>query len=403
MTRDQEMETLMDFSLPESAQAVQRGIADICSRYDMAYWERCEAEKRWPEEVWAELAKGGWLGLAVPEEYGGAGQGLLELAVATETLSASGSAGGSAFTYVLTPGFGAMTLSRHGSAEQKAELLPKLATGEIETCFALTEPDAGSNSLAISTFARRDGSDYVVNGQKIWITGVQRATWMLLVTRTIPAAEARPRTAGMTVFLVNVPEAVAAGRLSYRPIPKMGANTTPSNMVFIDDLRVPASAILGELDAGAAVLWDVLNPERILLGASALGGAEVALRTGVGYAKEREVFGRPIGSNQAIAFPLAQVKARIELARLMLYKAAWSFDNNLPCAAEANIAKLAASQAAWEAADAAFQTHGGMAYSLEYPVARLLADARIGRIAPVTEELLLNYIATQVLGLPRSF
>ncbi|MFC4587776.1 acyl-CoA dehydrogenase family protein [Sphaerisporangium corydalis] len=393
----------MDFTLPESALDVRRGIGDICSRYDMDYWQRCESEKRWPEEVWAELAKGGWLGLAVPEEYGGGGQGLLELAVATETLSASGSAGGSAFTYVLTPGFGAMTIARHGSAEQRAELLPRLAAGEVETCFALTEPDAGSNSLAITTSARRDGGEYVINGQKIWITGVQRATWMLLVTRTIPAAEARPRTNGLTVFLVNVPEAVAAGRMSYRPIPKMGANTTPSNMVFIDDLRVPATSVLGQADQGAAVLWDILNPERVLLGASALGGAEVALRVAVAYAKERQVFGRPIGANQAIAFPLAQVKAKIELARLMLYKAAWLFDRQLPCGTEANIAKLTASQVAWEAADHAFQTHGGMAYSLEYPVARLLADARIGRVAPVTEELLLNYLATQVLGLPRSF
>ncbi|MEU4548576.1 acyl-CoA dehydrogenase family protein [Nonomuraea dietziae] len=393
----------VDFTLPESALTVQQGVGDICSRYDVDYWQRCEAEKRWPEEVWAELAKGGWLGLAVPEEYGGGGQGLLELAVATETLAASGAAGGSAFTYVLTPGFGALTLARHGSAEQRAALLPKLATGEIETCFALTEPDAGSNSLAITTSARRDGDDYVINGQKIWITGVQRATWMMLVTRTIPAAQAKPRTNGMTVFLVNVPEAVAAGRLSFRPIPKMGANTTPSNMVFLDDLRVPASSVVGQIDQGALVLWDILNPERILLAASALGGAEVALRVGVDYAKEREVFGWPIGSNQAIAFPLAQVKAKIELARLMLYKAAWSFDRQLPCGTEANIAKLTASQAAWEAADAAFQTHGGMAYSLEYPVARLLTDARIGKVAPVTEELLLNYLATQVLGLPRSF
>ncbi|MEV1243141.1 acyl-CoA dehydrogenase family protein [Nonomuraea sp. NPDC049750] len=393
----------MDFTLPESALAVQRGIGDICSRYDLDYWQRCEADKRWPEEVWAELAKGGWLGLAVPEEFGGGGQGLLELAVATETLAASGAAGGSAFTYVLTPGFGALTLARHGTAEQRAELLPRLATGEVETCFALTEPDAGSNSLAITTAARRDGDDYVIKGQKIWITGVQRATWMLLVTRTVPAAEARPRTHGLTVFLVNVPEAVAAGRLSYQPIPKLGANTTPSNMVFIDDLRVPASSVVGQIDQGAAVLWDILNPERVLLAASALGGAEVALRVAVQYAKEREVFGRPIGANQAIAFPLAQVKAKIELARLMIYKAAWSFDRRLPCGTEANIAKLTASQAAWEAADAAFQTHGGMAYSLEYPVARLLTDARIGKVAPVTEELLLNYLATQVLGLPRSF
>ncbi|MDH2426230.1 acyl-CoA/acyl-ACP dehydrogenase [Sphaerisporangium sp. TRM90804] len=393
----------MDFTLPETAREVQRGVGDICSRFDMDYWQRCETEKRWPEEVWSELAKGGWLGLAVPEEYGGGGQGLLELAVATETLAASGAAGGSAFTYVLTPGFGAMTVARHGSAAQRAELLPRLAAGEVETCFALTEPDAGSNSLAISTFARRDGDEYVINGQKVWITGVQRATWMLLVTRTIPAAEARPRTNGLTVFLVDVPEAVAAGRLSYRPIPKMGANTTPSNTVFVDDLRVPATSVLGEVDKGAAVLWDVLNPERVLLGASALGGAEVALRLAVAYAKEREVFGRPIGANQAVAFPLARVKAKIELARLMLYKAAWLFDRGLPCGTEANIAKLTASEAAWEAADRAFQTYGGMAYSLEYPIARLLADARIGRVAPVTEELLLNHLATQVLGLPRSF
>ncbi|GAA3152296.1 acyl-CoA dehydrogenase family protein [Planomonospora alba] len=393
----------MDFTLPESALAVQRGIADICARYDLDYWQRCESGKRWPEEVWAELAEGGWLGLAVPEEHGGGGQGLLELAVATETLSASGAAGGSAFTYVLTPGFGAMTLARHGSARQRAELLPRLATGEIETCFALTEPDAGSDALSISASARRDGDAFVVSGRKIWITGVQRATWMLLVTRTVPAAEAEPRSHGLTVLLVNVPEAVAAGRLSYRPIPKMGSNTTPSNMVFIDDLRVPAANVVGEVDRGARVLWDILNPERVLLAASALGGAEVALRAAVRYATEREVFGRPIGANQAVALPLARVKAEIELARLMTYKAAWLFDNGLPCGTEANIAKLAASQAAWEAADRAFQTHGGMAYSLEYPVARLLAEARIGKVVPVTEELLLNYLATRVLGLPRSF
>ncbi|MGW0481670.1 acyl-CoA dehydrogenase family protein [Nonomuraea sp. NPDC003214] len=393
----------MNFTLPESALAVRSGVAAICSRYDLDYWQRCESDKRWPQEVWDELAKGGWLGLAVPERFGGGGQGLLELAVATETIAASGAAGGSAFTYVLTPGFGALTLSRHGSAEQQAELLPSLATGEVETCFALTEPDAGSNALAITTSARRDGGDYVINGQKIWITGVQRATWMLLVARTIPAAEARPRSAGLTVFLVNVPEAVAAGTLTYRPIPKMGANTTPSNLVFLDGVRVPASRVVGRADEGAAVLWDILNPERVLLAASALGGAEVALRVAVDYARQREVFGRPIGANQAIAFPLAQVKAKIELARLMIYKAAWSFDRRLPCGTEANIAKLTASQAAWEAADAAFQTHGGMAYSLEYPVARLLADARIGKVAPVTEELLLNYLATQVLGLPRGF
>ncbi|MGV9601531.1 acyl-CoA dehydrogenase family protein [Streptosporangium sandarakinum] len=393
----------MDFTLPESALAVQRGVTDVCARYDLGYWQRCESEKRWPQEVWDDLARGGWLGLAVPEEYGGGGQGLLELAVATEALSASGAAGGSAFTYVLTPGFGALTLARHGSPRQREELLPKLATGEVETCFALTEPDAGSDSLGISTFARRDGDEFVVDGRKVWITGVQRATWMLLVTRTVPAAEAKPRSHGLTVLLVNVPEAVAAGSLSYRPIPKMGANTTPSNTVFVDGLRVPAANVVGEVDQGSRVLWDILNPERILLAAGGLGAAEVALSVAVRYAGEREVFGRPIGANQAVAFPLAEVKAKIELARLMVHKAAWLFDAGLPCGTEAGIAKLAASQAAWEAADRAFQTLGGMAYSLEYPVARLLTDARIGKVAPVTEELLLNHLATRVLGLPRSF
>ncbi|MGH3390471.1 MAG: acyl-CoA dehydrogenase family protein [Actinomadura sp.] len=393
----------MDFTLPDSALAVREGISAIAAEYGLDYWDRCDADKRWPEEVWQELAGGGWLGLAVPEEYGGGGQGLLELAVALETLAESGAGGAAAFVYLLTPAFGALTIARHGTPEQRREFLPGLAAAEIETCFAITEPDAGSNAINISTQAVRDGDHFVVSGQKIWISGVERADHMVLVTRTIPAAEARPRVGGFTILLVDVKEAVAAGTLTYRPIPKLGTNTVASNMVFLDDVRVPVEQVLGEVDQGFAVLWDILNPERVLAAASGVGGAEAALRIACDYARERAPFGRPIGANQAVAFPLAKIKAQTELARLMTYKAAWLWDHQRPCGAEANIAKLTAAEAAWQAADRAFQTHGGMAYSLEYPVARMFRDARIGKNIPVAEELVLAHIAQHELGLPKSY
>lgn len=392
----------MDFDLPESALAVREGVGAVAARYDNAYWSRCEEEHRFPQEVFDELASGGWFGLCVPEEYGGGGQGLLELAVANETLCASGGLAGT-FFYITTPGFGAMTLTRHGTDEQKQRILPDLAEGNVQFCLALTEPDAGSNALAIRTSARRDGDELVVNGQKVWISNVENADWMVLVTRTTPAAEASPRTAGFTLLLVDVRKALAAGTLTYQPIPKMGSNILASSQVFLDDLRVPVENVIGEVDAGFAVLWDVLNPERILAAAGGVGSAQAALDVACDYAREREVFGRAIGSNQAIQFPLAQVKAKLELGRLMTYKAAWLFDQGKPCGNEANIAKLTGSQVAWEAADQAFQTLGGMAYSKEYPVERMFRDARIGKNIPVAEQLVLAHIGTQVLGLPRSY
>ena len=392
----------MDFALPETALAVQEGVRAIGARYDHDYWSRMEEEHRFPWEVWKDLAAGGWLGLTVPDEYGGGGQGMLELAMACETLAASGGTGGT-FLYILTPGFGATTLTRHGSVEQKARLLPGLATGDLQFCMALTEPDAGSDALSIRTHAVRDGSDFVLNGQKVWISGLENADWMIAITRTVPAADARPRTSGFTLFLVDVKEAVDAGTLRYTPIPKMGSNIVTSSQVFLDDVRVPAENVLGQVDAGFAVLWDVLNPERILAAAGGVGGADAALDVAVRYACEREVFGRPIGANQGIQFPLAQIKAKTELGRLMTYKAAWLFDRGLPCQAETSIAKLTGAQVGWEAAEQAFQTFGGMAYSKEYPVERLFRDARIARNIPVAEELVLAHIGTQVLGLPRSY
>ena len=392
----------MDFELPDTAVAVRDGVAAVAAKYDNAYWSRCEEEHRFPQEAYDDLAAGGWFGLAVPEEYGGGGQGMLELAVANETLCASGGTAGS-FFYVTTPGFGSMTVTRHGTEEQKQRILPGLATGKSQFCLALTEPDAGSNAIEITTSARRDGDDFLIRGQKVWISNVERAEWMVAVTRTIPAADAKPRTAGFTLFLVDVKEALAAGTLSYTPIPKMGSNILFSSQVFFDDVRVPAENVLGEVDAGFGVLWDVLNPERILAAAGGVGSAQAALDVAVDYARERRVFGRPIGSNQAIQFPLAQIKAKTELGRLMTYKAAWLFDRGLPCGNEANIAKLTGAQVAWEAANQAFQTLGGMAYSKEYPVERMFRDARIGKNIPVAEELVLAHIGTQVLGLPKSY
>jgi acyl-CoA dehydrogenase len=397
----------MDFDLPESALAVKEGVAAVAAKYDNAYWSRCEEEHRFPDEVFRDLGEGGWLGLCIPEEYGGGGQGLLELAVANDTLCASGGTAGT-FIYVTTPGFGAITLVRHGTEEQKQRILPGLAAGQVQFCFALTEPDAGSNAIEITTAARRDGdadpdADFLIRGQKIWISNVERADWMVAVTRTIPAADAAPRTHGFTLFLVDVKEALAAGTLSYTPIPKMGSNILQSSQVFFDDVRVPAENVLGEVDRGFGVLWDVLNPERILAAAGGVGSADAALDVAARYAREREVFGRPIGANQALQFPLAQIKAKTELGRLMTHKAAWLFDRGLPCGNEANVAKLTGAQVAWEAADQAFQTLGGMAYSKEYPIERMFRDARIGKNIPVAEQLVLAHIGTQMLDLPRSY
>lgn len=392
----------MDFDLPETAVAVREGVAAVAAKYDHHYWSECEEQHRFPTEAWRDLADGGWIGLCVPEEHGGGGAGMLELAVACETLAASGGTAG-IFLYILTPGFGAMTLTRHGTEEQKRAILPGIASGDTQFCMALTEPDAGSNALAITTAARRDGDDFLIKGQKIWISGLENARWMLVVTRTIPFADANPRTSGFTLFLVDVPKAAAEGTLTWTPIPKMGGNVVTSSQVFLDDVRVPASAVVGEVDQGFPVLWDVLNPERILAAAGGVGGSEAALRLAADYATQREVFGRPIGANQAIQFPLAQLKAKTELARLMTYKAAWLFDQGRPCGNETNIAKLTAAQVSWESANQAFQTFGGMAYSKEYPVERLFRDSRIGKNIPVAEELILAHIGTQMLNLPRSY
>ncbi len=329
-------------------------------------------------------------------------------------MSAAGAGTAGAFLYLLTPGFGGVTLTRHGTAEQRAELLPGIAAGTTQTCFALTEPDAGSNALALATTARRDGDDLLLRGQKVWISGVQRADWMLAVCRTTPAGEASERSAsgtsigagrthGFSVLLVDVPEAERAGTLRYTPIPKAGNRIVQSNQVWFDDVRVPSHRVLGEVDRGFAVLWDILNPERILAASGGVGTAQLALRLAVGYAREREVFGRPIGSNQGLAFPTGPGEGPGRAGQADDAQGGVAVRRGEPCGDEANIAKLTAATAAWEAADRAYQPYGGMAFSEEYPIARLHRDARIAKNIPVAEELVLAHIATQGLGLPRSY
>lgn len=391
----------MDFDLPESIIAVREGVSKIGMRYGPEYWDRCDADERWPEEIWQELSDDGWLALAIPEQYGGAGQGLLELTVAAEALATSGAGSTGAILYLLAPAFGALTIARHGTPEQKRALLPGLASGEFETCFALAEGESGSNVSEISTQARRSGDDFVVTGQKFWITGVDRTRYMILAARTTPAAESSPRSSGFTILLVDVEEAVAKGTLLYEPTPKIGNNTAASSTVFFEELRVPAANVIGTIDKGLTVLWDILNPERIIAAAGAIGSADLALKLACDHAKNRTPFGRPIGAKQGIAFALARIEAQTELARLMTYKAAWMWDHHRPCDSEASIANLTAADAGWQAADRVFQIHGANAYARHSTVARLLRDARVGRTTPTTEELCLAHIAQHRLDLPK--
>lgn len=381
----------------EVVDGIREGLSQICAGFDLDYWMEADRDRRFPEEFFDELARGGWFGLIVPEEHGGQGLGMVEATVATETIAAGGAGQAGALFYVLTPVFGAVPLMRHGTPEQQ-ELLAGIATGDVQFCMGLTEPDAGSNTARLATRAERDGDDFVVNGAKVWITGVERANWMLLVCRTSPFDATRPLH-GITLLLVELP----ADGLTYQPIDKMGTRFVHSSQVFLDDVRVPAERVVGQVDEGMRVLFDVLNPERIVGAAGALGHARLALDLATRYAKERAPFGRPIGAYQGIAFPLAQLSAELEAARLLTYRAAELFDQQLPSGAEAAMAKLLASQVSDRAADQAFRTHGGMAYARAYHVERLVRDGKIARNAPVSEELALAHIAQHVLGLPKSY
>ncbi|MEU5761316.1 acyl-CoA dehydrogenase family protein [Nocardia sp. NPDC047648] len=388
----------MNFELSEDQDLIRRSVAELCRKFDDQYWMAKDQAHEFPTEFYDAVAGGGWLGITIPEQYGGHGLGITEATLLAEEVSRSGG-GMNAASSIHMSIFGMHPVVVHGSEELKRRTLPRIATGELHVCFGVTEPGAGLDTPRITTFARRDGDHYVVNGRKVWISKAQESEKILLLTRTTPYDEVGKKTDGMTLFLTDLDRA----HVDIRPIAKMGRNAVTSNELFIDDLRVPVEDRVGEEGAGFRYLLDGLNPERMLIAAEALGLGRVALDRAVRYAKERVVFDRPIGMNQGIQFPLADSLARLDAAELMLRKATWRYDNGKSCGREANTAKYLCADAGFTAADRALQTHGGMGYAEEYHVSRYFREARVMRIAPVSQEMILNYLGSHALGLPRSY
>ncbi|MGK4908962.1 acyl-CoA dehydrogenase family protein [Streptomyces albus] len=388
----------MDFQLTEDQEAIRKAVRELAARFPDTYWAEQDEAGSFPQAFYEAFAEGGWLGMAVPEEYGGGGLGILEASLLLEEVAASGAGMNGCSTMHLTI-FGLNTLVKHGNERLRQEILPRAADGSLHVCFGVTEPDAGTDTTRISTVARRDGDDYVIDGRKVWITKAGQSQMIVLIARTTPREEVAKPTDGMSLFLADLDP----GAVRLRPIPKMGRNAVASYEVVLDGLRVPASRRIGEEGQGFRYLLDGLNPERILLAHEALGIGRAALDAAVRYAGERVVFGRPIGQNQGIAFPLAEAATRLEAAGLAARHAAWRYDRGLPCGKEANMAKWLCAEAGFQAADAAVQTHGGMGYAREYHVERYFRESRLLRLAPISQEMVLNHVATHVLGLPRSY
>ncbi|MBM3554534.1 MAG: acyl-CoA dehydrogenase [Alphaproteobacteria bacterium] len=390
----------MDFLISEEQKAIAATARKIGEEYGLDYWREKDAKKAFPREIWKAICDAGLCGVALPEEYGGSGLGMLEMALIVENLAAGGGGSTVGQLFMINPIFGGVSISRFGTKEMKRDLLPKIISGEINCCMALTEPDAGSNSLELRTFATRDGNGWRVNGRKIWITGVEAAAKMLIVARTKKVEESKRRTEGLSMFMVDVERK----GLTFAPIEKLGTNTLSSCNVYFDDVRVEGNELVGSVDGGWYELLDVLNTERIVTTAGLVGTSELAIRLAVDYAKERKVFGKtPIGAYQGLQFPLAQAWAENECARVMNHKAASLFDRGLPYGSESNVAKLIGAQAAAAATERAMQTMGGMGYAKESHLERLWRDCRLFRFAPIAEEMILNFIAGQNLGLPRSY
>lgn len=388
----------MDFALTEAQEHIRREARSLASRFDDAYWRECDKEHRFPWEFYQAFAEAGWLGVAIPTEYGGVGLGITEASILLEEVAASGAAMNGATALHLTI-FGLNPVVKHGSEELKQRTMPVAAAGKLHVAFGVTEPNAGSDTPSITTFARRDGDQFIISGQKVWTSKAKESSKVLLLARTTPLAEVAKRTDGMTLFLAPLDE----GHVTIREIEKLGRHAVDSNEVWYDDLPVSAADVVGEVGRGFYHLLDGLNPERILIAAEALGVGKVALRKATAYAKERVVFGRPIGQNQGIQFPLADSYAKLAAAELMIRKASWLYDNGQPCGAEANMAKYLAAEWGFEAADRALQTHGGFGYAREFNVERYWREVRVMKIAPVTQEMILNFLGQHELGLPRSY
>lgn len=388
----------MDFQLTEDQLTIRDAVAELAAKFDDQYWQEKDEKHEFPTEFYNAFAQGGWLGITTPEEYGGHGYGITEASILLEQVAASGAGMNGASSMHLSI-FGMHPVIVHGSEELKQRTLPRIVSGDLHVCFGVTEPGAGLDTTKITTFARREGDSYIVNGRKVWISKAVESEKILLLTRTQKFEDSPRKTDGMTLFLTDLDR----DKVDIRPIKKMGRNAVTSNELFIDNLEIPVEDRVGEEGKGFTYILDGLNPERMLVAAEALGIGRAALRAGVRYGNDREVFGRQIGKNQGIQFPLADSLARLDAAELMLRKATWLYDNGKPCGREANTAKYLCADAGFEAADRALQTHGGMGYSEEYNVSRYFREARLTRIAPISQEMVLNFLGSHVLGLPRSY
>jgi acyl-CoA dehydrogenase len=376
---------------------LRSGVRELCVRFPDEYWRRIDREGAYPQEFVDALTQAGWLAALIPAEFGGAGLGISHGAVIMEEINRSGANGGACHAQMYIMG----TLLRHGSEEQKSEWLPKIASGQLRLqAFGVTEPDAGLDTLRIRTRARRDGDRYVVNGQKIWTSRALQSDLMLLLARTNDPDDEHPRWWGLSTFLVDL-RAASAEQIRIQPIETMlNHNTTE---VFIDGLEIPARNRIGEEGLGFRYILDGMNAERILIAAECVGDGRWFIERAVAHAKDRVVFGRPIGQNQGVAFPMAWAHARIEAADLMRIRAAELYERGEKCAAEANMAKLLAADASWEAANACLDTHGGFGFATEFDVERKFRETRLYQVAPVSTNMILSFLAQNVLGLPRSY
>jgi hypothetical protein len=383
--------------MADDQREIREGVARLCQRFDGEYWRRLDRERRYPTEFVTALTEAGYLSVLIPEEYGGSGLGLASAAAILEEIQRSGANGAACHAQMYTMG----TVLRHGSTAQKARYLPEIAAGRLRLqAFGVTEPSSGSDTLSLRTTAVRDGDAYIVNGQKVWTSRAEHSDLLLLLARTTPRERVARRTEGLSVFLVDVREARDRG-LTIKPIRTMINHATTE--IFFDNLRIPQDSLIGTLDEGFRYILDGMNAERILIAAECIGDAGWFIEKATGYARERTVFGRPIGQNQGIQFPIAECYAATQAASLMVARAAAKFDAGEKCAAEANTAKYLASEASWKAADMCMQTHGGFAFAEEYDVERKFRETRLYRTAPISNNLILSYLAEHVLGLPRSY
>ena len=388
----------MDIRFTEEQEAIRDGVHKVCAQFDDEYWSACDQEKKFPFEFHRAMADAGWLGITMPEELGGANLGVTEAAIMMHEVSCSAGGYSAASTLHLNL-FGPHAVVVHGTAEQKARMLKPLIDGTDRACFGVTEPDAGLDTTSIKTFATKVPGGYRVTGRKIWTSSGQVANKILLLTRTTPKEQCKKTTDGMTLFYADLDKT----KIEVRRIPKMGRNAVDSNATFIDDYFIPEEDRIGDEGKGFHYILHSLNPERILVGIEAVGLGRGALARAAKYAGERKVFGRFIGENQGIQHPLAENWTYLESAFWMIMRAANLYDAGLPCGAEANAGKFLGGRAAFEACTRAVMTHGGMGYSVEYQVERLFRESILLRIAPITEQLILSFIAEKVLDLPKSY